>query len=472
MTIPKQTTTVKENATGLAVSDVAEKFAYVGVSSAGVAGVIYAFSDPQTVIDTLGEGPLVEELTWTLSKKRGIVYAAKVVSDVAAAIGAVTETGTGPAITATGTPYNSEEWKVRFTKAGALGVALFQYSRDGGDTWSGEIVAAATYPVPNTNVTLNFAAGSYAIDKTAAFNTTEPSFSTSALNTALDVIRGDGSKVWSVVKVNGIPQGADDTAKSAAAAGIAGALDAKLATMFTTHRFARGIFDGPDIANDATADALLIAAITAVVAKRTGFIADFAEIRSPISGGVFKRPASWVGTHRLREIGISTDPAEVELGPLPVEGIRRDENVRPGFDDARIGTLATITGLTGFFIGNMKFLHAVGSDIVFFQHGRLIDEACRINRAYMVSKLSKGVGTKDDGTIAEVDAKMLESGGNDALRPMVVAKHVTRAFTTIVRTDNLQAVGAKLRNRVRIRPKGYLKDIESEVGFEPNTPGT
>ncbi len=135
-------------------------------------------------------------------------------------------------------------------------------------------------------------------------------------------------------------------------------------------------------------------------------------------------------------------------------------------------SLCTIVGETGFFIGNMKFLHATGSDFVFFQSGRIIDEACRLNRKFFVKKLSSILVLNDDGTLDETFAKMLESNATDALKSIVSGGHAKRAYVTIVRGDNLSAPGAKIRTRVRVRMHGYAKDIESEVGFEPNTVST
>jgi hypothetical protein len=75
--------------------------------------------------------------------------------------GAVTPTGGGPTLTLSGTPKNNYSLVVEITLAGTRGNAKFRYSLNGGKTWTKNILTAATYLMPGTGTTLEFASGSY-----------------------------------------------------------------------------------------------------------------------------------------------------------------------------------------------------------------------------------------------------------------------------------------------------------------------
>lgn len=83
-----------------------------------------------------------------------------------AAWSAVTEAGTSPPdLTLSGTPTNTFSLRVEITTGGARGTAKFRYSLNGGKTWiKSNITTAATYVMPGTGTTLNFATGTYVTD--------------------------------------------------------------------------------------------------------------------------------------------------------------------------------------------------------------------------------------------------------------------------------------------------------------------
>jgi hypothetical protein len=79
-------------------------------------------------------------------------------------VGAMSHTaGSGPLITVTGTYSGYPFFQVKITTGGAVGVAAFQYSLNGGTSWlpASPASTAATYAVPSTGVTIAFRAGTY-----------------------------------------------------------------------------------------------------------------------------------------------------------------------------------------------------------------------------------------------------------------------------------------------------------------------
>lgn len=79
--IPKQTMTVRDP--GLSTTPEAiETYLYAGTCSAGVVGRIYSFNDPASVVDTLGQGPLPEDLCRALIEAGGPQLGQRLTGDV------------------------------------------------------------------------------------------------------------------------------------------------------------------------------------------------------------------------------------------------------------------------------------------------------------------------------------------------------------------------------------------------------
>ena len=98
------------------------------------------------------------------------------VATIASVASAVTKSGTGPNVTLTGTPTLTASCVIKVILGGAVATATFQYSTDGGTTWSETKTTAATYAIPGTGITAAFASGTYVADDTYSFTTVLPSF--------------------------------------------------------------------------------------------------------------------------------------------------------------------------------------------------------------------------------------------------------------------------------------------------------
>jgi uncharacterized phage protein gp47/JayE len=105
------------------------------------------------------------------------------ISDTAT-LGTVTQVGSGPAVTLSGTPLESIVGRVEIVAGGVRGVATFRVTTDGGDTWSDTQTTAATYAIGATGVTLNFAAGTYVIN--AAYSWTSTPATTDVIQNYID----------------------------------------------------------------------------------------------------------------------------------------------------------------------------------------------------------------------------------------------------------------------------------------------
>ena len=170
---------------------------------------------------------------------------------------------------------------------------------------------------------------------------------------------------------------------------------------------------------------------------------------------------------------IGTDPAEVDLGPVPSFQISSegnpndwDEFLYQSLDSQRIATLRTFAtgGPTGTFITNANVLISAGSDLVWLQLLRVLNKACSIAWQILNTQLSRGVNTVYNQTtgavnIAEANAQRIEQLVNGPLQSGLSGQ-CTAAQFNLNRDDNLATAGAPVNGTVAVVPKFYLKNIQ------------
>src|SRR6185436_16793991 len=188
MALPEVTGSVLDGALGLAPDNIDGLHVKLGISTLGTVNTLYSFTRPTDVLTTLGYGPLPEALCHHLQVAGGPAYAMPMTAGTAGSNSAVTQNGGGPVVTLTGTPVDRFDGIVRIVLGGAVGTATFQFSLDGGDTYSPVTTTASTYLMPNSGVTLNFAGGTYVAATTYSFTCTAPYFTTTNLNTAFTAL--------------------------------------------------------------------------------------------------------------------------------------------------------------------------------------------------------------------------------------------------------------------------------------------
>ena len=164
MAIPSITQSIRDP--GLATTPSAiTNFMFLGCAEKGSTTAVSAFANPGDVIDTYGQGPLTEDLCYFLAIAGGPVYGLRLAGSTAATKSSVTptrvSTSTGT-VAVTGTALDSYDARVEIRATGALGVAQFRYSLDGGLTYSGDIIvpSGGSYTLANTGLGLTFTAGS------------------------------------------------------------------------------------------------------------------------------------------------------------------------------------------------------------------------------------------------------------------------------------------------------------------------
>lgn len=461
MSIPEATLTIKDGALGLVPQDTSGIQALIGTSSSGTANVVASYGDVQTLRDDLGTGPLVEAAALVLSQGGGPVVVVKATGGTAGSNGSVTHTGTGTSVmTVSGTPLDTYLFKVLIKTAAAAvtsGLGTFVYSLDNGTTYSDEIAlpTAGTYLVPNTGLTLTFAAGTLVADDTYTFTSTGPAYTLTNLNTALTALLA-ASQTWFMVHAVGVP------ADASASAAVFSALDTALIAAESSFRYAFACMQAAD-----DTDANLISAFSALSSTRVGVCAGFAYIVSPLSGMQYKRGASWAIAARASRVSPATDLGEVAQGALTgVASLLRDERITPGLDANRFSTLRTHVGEPGFFITNARIMSSPTSDFRYWQHRRVMDIASTTVRSGQLQYLNSSVRIDaETGLINENDARAIEKNIEAKMRATVTQPgYASDCSVTVDRTVNMLTTET-LKIKYRVVPLGYAKTIQGEIGF-------
>jgi len=476
--IPSIQLSVRDPGLGVTPSAITS-FLYMGTCSIGTATEINAFSNASDAIDMLGQGPLAEDVCYHLAIAGGPVYAMRLTGSTAGAAGSVTKTAVSTStgtITVAGAAYDAYQVRIEIKGTGALGVALFRYSLDGGSTYSANITvpSGGTYAVANTNLTLTFVPGAGPIifesGDVHTFTCTAPSFSTTDLANGITALKASNIDIAAIIL-----SGKFATASAAATIGAAMAVHA--AALFNMYRPIRYMFDAgsEDAATTKTAFASYSDARGA-----WDFQSATCTSAKPIVGwGAV--PCSVVRPIAARCAAslISTDPAWVGAGALQgVTAITHDEFRSELMDVAKASTLRTIQGLSGFYITNVRLASTAGSDYEFWQHGRVMDVATATTYVTLLPFLNSSVRTTETGAIDPRDAAIWEKKVKDALRTVLLDPdnaqgtpgHVSALDCAVDKTTNI-VVSKTVKVKIAIRPLGYAKTIVAELSFSLNVGG-
>lgn len=484
MPIPNQTITVLDPGLGIVEQSDTVPL-YMGCSSSGTVDTMYSFSRKKDAIDTLGQGPLVEAVCKALDKAGGPVLAMRLAGGVVGASGSVTAapTGTGTGtVTVANAPFDRYEVIVDIVATGTLGTGTFKYSLDDGRTYSEVITipSGGTFDVPNSNLELTFVPGAGAVFYEAgdrhSFDTTAPYPNATNLGDGFTAVLASLLSFDFIVLV-GKP------ADASAGATIFAALATHLASLESNFRWVRAMMNA---GVDATGD--VITGYAASANARVMVCYDDYDVASskPFSGfGAPKQPLEVAYGARAAAVLISTDLGRFPDGPfLGSLEISHDERVNEVLDQHKIATARTYIGFPGFYPTHGRLKSPAGSDFVYWQYGRVMDVACRTVYEAQQPFLNTGVRVNSDGTINDKDAKKIEEFVSDALKAALsdpknaegTQGHVSRTAEddgfrySIDRTNNVQT-SFTLIGTVAVRPLGYVKFLNTQIGFATNLGG-
>lgn len=433
--------------------------AKIGAAEGGPVNKIVAVTSLKQVRDVFGGGPLAEALAVHLALSGAPVYAVRVNTSSPGTVSPVTKTGTGTGnLTVSGTPLGAYYVVVYITRSGiGLGelTAAFQYSLDGGVTWSPEIgiPISGIVEIPNTGLTLQFhngtAPNSFEVGDTYIFTTTPPGASLADLNAALDVLLAD-PREWEWVHVVG-----------EVTPTIAAAVATRMQEAEAQHRYAFALLEAPDYPNNE-----LIAEWSFFADKRVAVAAGYADIINPLTGQTQKRSVAWLASGRLAAIPVHEHLGRVNTGP--VQGVVRlyhDEFRTPGLDQHGFLTMRTIIGRKGYYFTRGRIKAPQNSDFQNIEIRRVMDRACRIARNATLRYLNESVQVDGSGNIYEPTVRAIEAFVEGQLIAGLVAPGHASAVQVVLKWDSNLLSTRSTTLTVRVRPLGYLEYIEVDIGF-------
>lgn len=458
--VPGLSLTVQDGGLGVIDLTGSEYSAKIGTCSSGTVNTVYSISTPAQARSVLGYGPLAEACIYHIRSSGKPLYAVRATGGTAGTASAVTQTGSGPAVTVAGAPRDSYQVIVEVTGGGILGAATMKYTLDNGDTYTPDIVipAGGTYALGETGLTLTFAAGTYVVGATYAITCTEPRATLGNLGDAWDALRADRTKVWRFVHVVG--GGAD----ASASAGIVGQMDTDLAAAALERRYVHAVCEAADVTT-----ALLITAFAAVTSKRVGLCDGYCELRQG-DRAVMRRSIAWPYAARLAARPVSIDPASLKGDEIPdpallgVVSITKDASSDASGNNANFTTLRTHLGLPGYYVTNGLTLAPPGSDYQLIQYREIMDLACSTAAGRLLGYLSSRLQVDPaTGRIATRSAIAIDADMSEALREALVRRgHAASASFAVDRTANILSTQT-FTGEVRITPPGYAKTITTTL---------
>ena len=343
--------------------------------------------------------------------------------------------GSSSVVTVTGTPLDTYYPRVTVLTGGTIGTAgiVLAVSLDASRTTlvTTLLNTATTYVIPNTGLTVNFAAGTLVAGDYFSWVSTEPLISQAGIQSALASLLTVAFPFETVI----IPGGTSAASGAGCAGFVPGdvtAIDGYMTTLFNNKRPARALIQVRDAvwggASTETEVAWLNYLETAFVSSsslRVGACAGHYNTISAVDQSQYRRSLLWAAAVRDSAVAIQVDLGRVSDGSLagitlptsPDGYIYHDESANPGLDASRFTSAWSIVGLPGLYIKNPNLMAPVGSDFTLLQHGQVIDAATFAAYYFFVKRLSSSVRVNaTTGFILAQDAQTLQQGSNAALQ--------------------------------------------------------
>lgn len=388
--------------------------------------------------------------------------------------GAVSVAGSGTAgwVTYAASPLDIYDIRVTIKTSGALGVAVFYYSLDGGNTRSDDIMvpSGGVYVLANTGVFLTFAGTFTAHASPYTIATTTAAFTTSDVNSAMTVALASAVD-WEFVHVTGMATDATGAATMAAT------LSVHMTTAETNYRYVFAVMECP---TNGIADSVVAAAFTSFVDKSVVVCAgDIGHTSSVTPGRVFRRNC---GVAVASKISAVTPGTSIAWAGKPfqtlknVKSLYRDEAVTPLLGTNRFVVLTTEQGEIGYRIFRGNTMAAPGSDYGQLYGLRVINVARRVARKLFLTYQEQKIPVNKPGmqNPGKINAKWAAEEEANAAQVMRDALHCDAsveeadaidARMAIDRTENILSTKT-FRVAVSVTPFGYAQAVIVTVGFE------
>lgn len=459
----------------------------LGVCSGGTANTIYSYagtaSASQAASD-LGIGPLSEAVQYQLAKTNTQIYVVPITPTGVAKPSAITQTGSGAnsvavvtttsGITTTGgySAWDHGSWVIKMISGGVVGTATFQFSKDGGTTYSTTRATAASVTV-ETGMAITFGSGTFVAGDLFSFTAYEPGFSTANMATAITAAFTPNNAYQQLLVAGsdmGTTEPPTDTAYATAYAARVTAVETALTTQATRFRFADAWVDGPRVAANTTSDNLIIAAFASTVGSDVSATAGMQTQINQLDGFQVPRSVGWcfAAKSRMVDLAQTTWARDVPIDAA-ILSIDTDSAVRPALDSANFATLTSMAGLQGFYGCQAPTLAVSGSNLNTIEANNVMNLAKTTAYAALAPIIGQTVFVdKTTGFITDASALGIEKTVLAQLRVVLTntggVKRASAVSFTVVRDNNILATKQLICN-LGIVPLGYIKTIVVNISF-------
>lgn len=476
--LPNVAITKTDGQTGVVRPGADGILAIIAPCEKGTLNVAAAHTRPDLVLSAYGYGALSELAAYVMSVAKRPVVLVRCASSTAGTTGTVTHSGAGTSVvTASGTPLDDFDVVVKIIAGGTIGTAgiTYTYSLDGGETASAvqSLGTANNFSIPNTGITVNFAAGTTLAGQTESFSATGPQAVSADLTAALEALRVSSQRYEAVL-----------FGACIATSAIVTTVDSWLSAREAEGKYRAAILNARMRNAGETSAAYTTAMQTAYGASssiRLAIGADGGDLASIYRAINMIRPTSLALAARAMASDLGRDAAFVADGPVSgyviTDGLGNptyhDESLFPGVDDLRLVSLRSLPGKQGAYVTNPNLLSPSGSDYVYLQHARVMNRACEIAFDILTNRLSQGVQTKPqlgpNGEVYILEADALEIEGlvnAEFAGQLVKPGRVANAKFVLSRLDNLGSNGpATLSGEVQIAALRYVKTFNINSHF-------
>lgn len=468
MTTPTVSIKKQDGNTGVVRPGADGILAIIAASAAGTKNVAASHNDEDLAKTEFSWGPLTEFAAYDMPVTQKPAVLVRCDTTTPGAYSSIVHSGGGTAVVTAGAtaPYDDFDVLIKFVLGATIGVAgaTYTYSLNGGEDVSAVLAlgTATEIIIPNTNISVEFAAGTVVAGETLAFTTTRPLPTNTDLPAALEALRVTSSAFEAVL----IDGHAADTTVALVALWL---LDLNKVGKFPT------VFMNVRPMNAGETETQYHDAMATLLASAVGLdivlCADTIDLVSPFRGISQPRPFSLGVAAKAMSVTIGVEPAEIGLGPVQGAKItdargnpkHHNEEKFPGLDDLRLTTARTVEGFEGVYITNTNLMSPTGSDFVFLPHARTMNRAAAIAWALLTRLLSKGVtkdpkvGPNGERHIAEHAAQLIEQLVNDAIQ-RELAGAVDDIKFRVSRTDDISSnQGANITAFIDSVALAYIK---------------
>lgn len=488
----------------------------IGCASGGTVPVNtpYAANSASQMQANSGYGDLIEAAAMSIAKGATIIGILAAVGTAGTAE-AVTFTGTGSStitVTLAGTigAYSTFYVQMKVLFGGILGTGpiTIQLSLDAGRNNGPPIQlgTAMSYAIPNTGITLHFAAGTLATGDVAQFATIGPTPSTATVQAALTALKNStfATGGWGSMHIVGPWTGAN-------ASTINGYLDTAAApAFFTNGLYTRTFLEARDVIpptawggageTESTWMSSIETDFSAVSAKRIVVGAGHYNMPSAIGSGLgmggsmvgapsYRRPGTWAAAARRVTLGNQAQRliSRVRDGALdnivqnpstdPTDGfVYHDERTNPGLDYKIVGSgtnrfmaFMSRQNKKGFFVTNPLLMSPPGSQFDLLPKGDVIDIFCGILLSEGSEQINDDVRLTPTFTMNPNDAITIQNEINDVATAQMTNAGMCTGTGVVI--DQTHVIGgptgdSNVPMKGTVVGKGYILSETIEVALQ------